>query len=249
MPPPGTVEAWPVGGSHYQQPLTLPHRHGGTVRLAASVPATTPAIDSVRDAVAHTIKANHARSRGSRRLVGVPAASLEGHTTLDRAGQCRCHFSIAYARTMSLAGTAPEGVSLVKPFAELLDRLLYSPQRNVKIALILDYFRSVPDPDRGWGLAALTGALSFAQAKPGMIRELMSSRTDPVLFGWSYDFVGDLAETAALIGRNRRASAPGRRWTRSWPTLGTARKASCRRSLPTGSTGSMPPAAGRCSSW
>ena len=48
----------------------------------------------------------------------------------------------------------------MKPFAELLDRLLYSPQRNVKIALILDYFRTVPDPDRGWGLAALTGALT-----------------------------------------------------------------------------------------
>ena len=34
----------------------------------------------------------------------------------------------------------------MKPFAELLERLLYSPQRNVKIALILAYFRTVPDP-------------------------------------------------------------------------------------------------------
>ena len=102
----------------------------------------------------------------------------------------------------------------MKPFAELLERLLYSPQRNVKIALILAYFRTVPDPDRGWGLAALTGALSFAQAKPGMIRELMSSRADPVLFGWSYDFVGDLAETAALTW-------PEPAGERAWPTLDT----------------------------
>ena len=100
------------------------------------------------------------------------------------------------------AGNDPQGLlplTAVKPFAELLDRLLYTPQRNAKIALLVDYFRAVPDPDRGWGLAALTGALSFAQAKPGLIRELVAGRTDPVLFGWSYDFVGDLAETAALM--------------------------------------------------
>src|SRR5690606_9517025 len=32
-----------------------------------------------------------------------------------------------------------------------------------------------------------------------MIRKAIEARVDPVLFGWSYDFVGDLAETAALI--------------------------------------------------
>jgi DNA ligase-1 len=97
----------------------------------------------------------------------------------------------------------------LKPFAELLDRLLYTPQRNVKLALMLDYFRSVPDPDRGYGLAALTGALSFANAKPAMVRDLAMTRVDPVLFGWSYDFVGDLAETTALIWPER---ASGRHW-------------------------------------
>src|SRR6202021_319405 len=34
---------------------------------------------------------------------------------------------------------------------------------------------------------------------PGLIRELAAARTDPVLFEWSYDYVGDLAETVALI--------------------------------------------------
>ena len=100
----------------------------------------------------------------------------------------------------------------VKPFAELLDRLLYTPQRNAKVALLVDYFRNVPDPDRGWGLAALTGALSFAHAKPALIRELVSTRTDPVLFGWSYDFVGDLAETAALMWPEPADARP-------WPML------------------------------
>ncbi|HEY8290752.1 MAG TPA: cisplatin damage response ATP-dependent DNA ligase, partial [Acetobacteraceae bacterium] len=35
--------------------------------------------------------------------------------------------------------------------------------------------------------------------KPGLIRELAATRTDPVLFQWSYDYVGDLAETVALM--------------------------------------------------
>ena len=84
-------------------------------------------------------------------------------------------------------------------FAWLLDRLAYEPRRNAKLALIADYLRSTPDPDRGWALAALTGDLSFSAAKPAMIRKAAEGRVDPVLFGWSYDYVGDLAETVALI--------------------------------------------------
>jgi DNA ligase-1 len=84
-------------------------------------------------------------------------------------------------------------------FAHLLDRLAYEPARNAKLRLMAEYFRTVPDPDRGWALAALTGSLSFAHAKPGLIRALIVERVDPVLFGWSHDYVGDLAETVALL--------------------------------------------------
>jgi DNA ligase-1 len=84
-------------------------------------------------------------------------------------------------------------------FAELLDRLAYEPARNNKLRLITDYFRSTPDPERGWALAALTGALSFPHAKAGLIRSLIAERTDPVLFALSYDYVGDLSETVALM--------------------------------------------------
>jgi DNA ligase-1 len=84
-------------------------------------------------------------------------------------------------------------------FAELLDRLAYEPGRNNKIKLIADYFRSTPDPDRGYALAALTGALSFKHAKPALLRGLISDRTDPELFAMSYDYVGDLSETIALL--------------------------------------------------
>jgi DNA ligase-1 len=84
-------------------------------------------------------------------------------------------------------------------FAELLDRLAYEPGRNNKLRLMTDYFRGTPDPDRGWALAALTGTLSFRHAKPGVVRALIAERTDPVLFDLSYDYVGDLSETVALM--------------------------------------------------
>ena len=84
-------------------------------------------------------------------------------------------------------------------FAELLDRLTYEGGRNNKLRLMTDYFRSTADPERGWALAALTGSLSFPHAKPGLIRNLIAERTDPVLFELSYDYVGDLSETVALM--------------------------------------------------
>src|ERR1700690_1361450 len=84
-------------------------------------------------------------------------------------------------------------------FAELLDRLAYEPGRNNKLRLLTSYFREVEDPDRGYALAALTGALSFKHAKPELIRDLITDRTDPVLFALSYDYVGDLSETVALM--------------------------------------------------
>ena len=84
-------------------------------------------------------------------------------------------------------------------FAELLDRLAYEPGRNNKLRLMTDYFRSTPDPERGWALAALTNSLSFQHAKPNVIRALIAERTDPVLFELSWDYVGDLSETVALM--------------------------------------------------
>jgi DNA ligase-1 len=87
----------------------------------------------------------------------------------------------------------------VNRFAELLDALLFTPSRNGKLRLMQEYFATNPDPERGWALAALTGELSFAEAKPSQVRDLAMARVDPELFGWSWDFVGDLAETVALI--------------------------------------------------
>lgn len=103
----------------------------------------------------------------------------------------------------------------MRRFAELLDRLSLTASRKAKLVLLRDYLRSTPDPDRGWALAALTGDLTFSAAKPAMIRKAAEARVDPVLFGWSYDYVGDLAETVALIWPSDPDHRPNRE-----PSLG-----------------------------
>ncbi len=92
-------------------------------------------------------------------------------------------------------------------FAALLDALLFTPARNGKLRLMREYFAAAPDPERGWALAALTGELVFDEAKPSQVRALAAARVDPELLGWSYDFVGDLAETVSLIWPAARGGA------------------------------------------
>ncbi len=87
----------------------------------------------------------------------------------------------------------------MRDFAELLDRLVLTPQRNGKLRLLVDYFRATPDPDRGLALAAITRDLDLQSVKPAMLRALIAERSDPTLFAYSYDYVGDLAETISLI--------------------------------------------------
>ena len=87
----------------------------------------------------------------------------------------------------------------MRAFANLLDRLSFTRSRNAKLVLVRDYLSETPDPERGWALAALTGELTFDAAKPGFIRKAVEARMDPELFRWSYDYVGDLAETVALV--------------------------------------------------
>jgi DNA ligase 1 len=87
----------------------------------------------------------------------------------------------------------------VKRFAALIDRLIYTRSRNSKLALIVDYLRHTPDPDRGWAIAALTESLDFPAVKAGTVRALLATRVDEELFRLSRHFVGDTAETAALL--------------------------------------------------
>ncbi len=100
----------------------------------------------------------------------------------------------------------------MKAFAALLDRLVYTPGRNAKLRLMGDYFRRAPDPDRGWALTALAGGIDFPHAKAGAIRGLAMEQAGEELFRLSYDYVGDLAETCALLWQETGTADP--------PTLG-----------------------------
>jgi DNA ligase 1 len=87
----------------------------------------------------------------------------------------------------------------LKAFAQLLELLALTPSRNRKIEALTRYFAETPDPDRGFALAILTGALTFKNVKPAVLREVVTREVDPHLFALSYDYVGDLGETIALI--------------------------------------------------
>ena len=78
-------------------------------------------------------------------------------------------------------------------FAELLDRLTYEPARNAKLRLMTEYFRSTPDPERGWALAALTGELIWGHAP----RYLMQGR-EATVQRWLGAFSREQIAAAAL---------------------------------------------------
>jgi len=46
----------------------------------------------------------------------------------------------------------------MKPFADLLEALVCTPQRNGKLRLLADYFATTPDPDCRTGPSSLPAA-------------------------------------------------------------------------------------------
>ena len=87
----------------------------------------------------------------------------------------------------------------MKAFATLLDALVYVPSRNAKLRLITAYLRATPDPDRGFALAALTDGLRFSFPVRRTLADLLAAKVDPELYRLSRDYVGDTAETVALL--------------------------------------------------
>jgi DNA ligase 1 len=96
----------------------------------------------------------------------------------------------------------------MKEFAILMDRLSYTPSRLAKLTLLENYFKSTPDPDRGYALAALTDTLPLSVPLRRILGELAEGRFDPYLFGLARDYVGDSAETLALIWPETGVSNP-----------------------------------------
>lgn len=87
----------------------------------------------------------------------------------------------------------------MKAFSQLLDLLSTTQGRGAKLKLLTDYFRRTPDQERGWALAALTDGLPLRLSFRRILSALIDTRMDPHLFKLSRDFVGDTAETVALL--------------------------------------------------
>ncbi len=87
----------------------------------------------------------------------------------------------------------------MRDFAALLDGLVYTQSRNRKVALLANYFRTAHDPNRGWALAALTDGVPVKLPLRRMLADLTSAFIDPTLYKLSRDYVGDTAETVALL--------------------------------------------------
>lgn len=87
----------------------------------------------------------------------------------------------------------------MRRFALLLDALSTHAGRLDKLALMHAYFQATPDPDRGWALAALTDRVPLRVPFRRVLGTLMAERIDPVLYKLSRDYVGDTAETVALL--------------------------------------------------
>ncbi|MEO0411515.1 MAG: cisplatin damage response ATP-dependent DNA ligase [Pseudomonadota bacterium] len=113
----------------------------------------------------------------------------------------------------------------MQDFANLLDQLVYTPQRNGKIRLIADYLRSADDPDRGYAMAALCSAIKLRNVSYSAIRDMIHARTDEVLFRMSYDYVGDFAETASLLWPASPRNSPPPPLTEVVDTLAAMTKA------------------------
>ena len=58
----------------------------------------------------------------------------------------------------------------MKLFADLVDRLDLAARDDDKVALLADYFRRAPDPDRGAAISLLLDEAQFPRLSPAMTR-------------------------------------------------------------------------------
>lgn len=87
----------------------------------------------------------------------------------------------------------------MRRFSALLERLYFTNSTKTKTAVIHQYLRDTPDPNRGWAIAAIAGTLNFDLFKRALIKKLILERVDETLFALSYDYVGEMSETVAHL--------------------------------------------------
>ena len=84
-------------------------------------------------------------------------------------------------------------------FSNLLDNLLLNPSRKKKIKILLDYFHDLDNEEKGYAFSVLSGKFSVKFIKAKDIKQMIKAKVSDELFSYSYDYVGDLAETISLL--------------------------------------------------
>ena len=157
---------------------------------------------------------------------GRPGAACHRH----RAGDLRGGRARRAQAALGGAARQPQRARLMRRFAELLERLALTPARNGKLTLLDRLSRAPPPTPTAAGGSPRSPATSRStRSKPAMLRAITVARVDPELFALSYDFVGDLAETVALIWP--APPGPARRPAPS-PRSSTRLRAASRREAP-----------------
>ena len=89
----------------------------------------------------------------------------------------------------------------MRRFTDLYAALDASTKTNAKLAALVDYFRDAPAGDAAWATFFLTGRRLKRLVRSRDLREAAfeAARVPEWLFNASYDAVGDLAETIALL--------------------------------------------------
>ena len=76
----------------------------------------------------------------------------------------------------------------MRGFSELIDKLLLTSSRNRKIDILCDYFKSTPDPDRGFALAIITNSLELKNIPISKIKELVREKVDAAYICYKVKF-------------------------------------------------------------
>jgi DNA ligase-1 len=94
-------------------------------------------------------------------------------------------------------------------FAELYFNLDQTNQTNKKVDLIAEFFKTASDEDKIWALALFTGRRPKKTVSTSLLREWAAEASGypEWLFEESYQIVGDLAETIALMVPSARTSS------------------------------------------
>lgn len=92
-------------------------------------------------------------------------------------------------------------------FSQLFRELEMTNSTNAKTAALAQYFRDAPDDDKVWTIALLSHRRPRRTVNTRLLREWAAEYAGiPAwLFEESYHIVGDLAETIALVVKNREA--------------------------------------------